>query len=975
MPLTSYLLASGSPGRLLQRVTSQQWHPTILSRPLVPCLPLYARTIARLSSSQQPAERPSPEALPGTRSNHETRARATPPNPENWSDIFATNLGLGINTETAKPPKYGFRPQKGSQKRKKQRTSRPAAVLQSLPSTVRQLYYTAPSEDKVDLTYHNPRYSKLKGAQPARGAYKQDGISDFVQPVSLYTILGRYLEHRASSGAEFDFSKQELSLLHREGFNPSGVERWATCLLHPRPFEAIKSLEADAETPPMFVLLLFLRRNNVGTFALGLLLRHLAKRLSAEVLPWASIKILSVRLLRHARKIWPAAMPQVAALFTSQARKLIEAESSSSSSTQCPPTDIALFSNNMLRLISLPVNVNPLIAASHQEKSQFRILQFMASQMPPIIVTQLGFRSVAAVQLTHPKTPQEREWAQLKGPSWPPWKENRTAMDEDKGYEFGASKASRILHRMYEAGYRGHAWEELAELYAGWDSDLSPVVQTRTILPQFRSLPEQHRHLHDLRWAARVRTTRTRREAWACFLSYELSGTTPSQEVYQAMFEKLCAKETEQQEPRRSGIQLDRDDRSNSADTLEESIALSLAGDMKEVLPDPTSPLHYVYLGEPVPTPRQLLHRMYSQGLRPSGRLLSSLMEAESEFEEFVRLLETSRAAFNGGVGQLLDGLHGTDNLARMIPGYFWAAFIRSLCKFSHFGGIIEDRPKFLSSEHHSIYFRNDREYLFVYVQALLRHHKPHYRPAWSAYMAHVVRTARHLNLYQSRLERTTERGMMQYNHICALLCEMDSMGMDIDDEIFDVVCAATVSAMQIASSNGASPEAKHFALHVGSPRLRKLFHGLVGANADTAQHAKSGDIDTVPPHIPPPSALHAYVRALGTLGDYEGLYSFSTWLTRYHAEVTARAEAEVTSGHKRLHRMIVALRVALNGHLEAGNDSNSGASDEIVHLIKAQIEDREEWGGWPDQKWVDIYMEEGERRKKSHVHKHEKSK
>jgi hypothetical protein len=136
---------------------------------------------------------------------------------------------------------------------------------------------------------------------------------------------------------------------------------------------------------------------------------------------------------------------------------------------------------------------------------------------------------------------------------------------------------------------------------------------------------------------------------------------------------------------------------------------------------------------------------------------------------------------------------------------------------------------------------------------------------------------------------------------------------------------------------------------------LLGLFHGLVNANLDTL----SSKASLIPPHIPGPAILHAYVRALGALRDYEGLYSFSTWLTTHHAEVTARAEAQ-HSGSKNLFRTLVALRAAVTGQLDGGNSQVAKASDEIVQLIKAQIETVEDWGGWPGQEYVDLYVKGG---------------
>jgi hypothetical protein len=115
---------------------------------------------------------------------------------------------------------------------------------------------------------------------------------------------------------------------------------------------------------------------------------------------------------------------------------------------------------------------------------------------------------------------------------------------------------------------------------------------------------------------------------------------------------------------------------------------------------------------------------------------------------------------------------------------------------------------------------------------------------------------------------------------------------------------------------------------------------------------------NSVPPHIPGPAEIHAYVRALGAIYDYEGLYSFTTWLTKHHVEVTERVTAQ--HGGMKLFRMtLIALRAAVEGEKSAsGADLAGDAAGELAILIKVQIESVEEWGGWPSQEYVDFYRE-----------------
>jgi hypothetical protein len=847
--------------------------------------------------------------------------------------------------------------QKSRSYRKRQRLSRPESVIQSVHTPARNMY-TNPAVGKANVSYEYPHRHRPGGLR-SRAPRFSSGFNDesrLAESASLYTVLGRYLDHCTAPESDascFAFTELEMSLLSYKGFSPHSVETWATCLLEPKSRKAVALFEVNEERPPFFVLLLFLRRQHLSASTFGVILRHIGTRVKWEPLGWTALKVLSVRLLRHARKHWPESIPWVSSLFCTEATALFTTERLRTASPRLL-SDLTNFSNVFLLLLSLPATINPILAAEYQERAQFEVLQFMASRTPAITVTKLGFRSVSRNQLAHPKTTEEKEWAELKGPSWPPWKEDRTAMDEDKGYEFGSSRASRILHRMYEAGYRGHLWEEMTEVYAGWDVDFSPTIQTRTSVPQISSQFRNDKYLTGLLWAGRVRTTRTRREAWACFLAYELSGAPISQHVYLAMFEKLYHSTLKRSSREKSQPDLIQETR------LDEDLRAAkdelLPGDMIEVIPDPTSSLHYVYLSEPVPSIKELFHRMCAHNIRPSNRLLAFLLESAPTFKTCIAILETAREDSDGGIGHLLSGHLGPESSIGAVPDYLFAAFIKCLCRFGDFSRTPRERPLLLSPGAHYRELRRNRGYLMEYAYALLSHHPPLYRPAWNAYMDKVVKSR--LDAVENGGLFTTRDGdVTKYTIVWKAVESMQQLDLDVDDKVFSTVCTVTMYAAQAAARDTTASEDSRYVLNVGSPRLRSLFHNLVGANIASASSAYQSS-NMIPPHIPNPATLHAYVRALGTLRDYEGLYSLSIWLTKNHAEVTTRSEAQ-HSGSKLLFKTLVALRAAVTGYLENGKDEEiSPEQRDIVQLIVAQIQTVEPWGGWPTQEHVDMYVE-----------------
>ncbi|USP73315.1 hypothetical protein yc1106_00589 [Curvularia clavata] len=833
-----------------------------------------------------------------------------------------------------------FRPQLSRNARKALRRSRPTDVLASIHGLAKDLYWahlsgsSASSHAAHQPPSQHPHSQGLAATHPAL---------QLSEPVSLYSVLARYLKHRTSfapAKSGFQFTAPELHMLRSRGYSPESVEQWAACLVEPQCNVAARIFEQQFEAPPLFLLLLFLRRKHIRVHALGIIMRHLDRLTQAGTLQWSQVKIIAVRLLRHAREMWPESMPWITSFLTTQSSRLLDNTNRSNLLSTRMFSDMTHFYNYFLVLICLPTSVRPLVCATYQEKAQFQLLKYMANTSPPIVVSRPGFRAVARNQLAHAKTGPERDWAELKGASWPPWKENRTAMDEDKGYKFGASRASKLLHRMYEAGYTHRTFEDMVQIYAGWDTDHSPTIQTRTSLPRFSSQFNNDRHIRPLLWAGRIRTTRTQREAWACFLSQELSGEAAHSEIYLAMFEKLHYPAVQ----RTPNIVHSSDpDRAS-----EEDCAHLLPGDMKEVLPDPSSSLHHVYLSEPVPRPSELLERMRNTHIKPSRRLLAFLLETYPDFQTCLDLLHMNRDDFNGGIGRILYGIHDENDASiHSINGHLFKAIIRFLCRFGRFDQPPPRNLNALDPKEHAQQIQTNRNYLVAYAHGLLIRYRPKHRVAWTTFINKL--------LYQKSLPQSVQ--VERYRLICDLLDHMEQADLDVDDDIFSSACVATTYAAQSVGHDTITVQDERLLFSTGSSRLRALFNNLVGANADVHSRPEQLASSVILPHVPGPAELHAYVRALGILGDFEGLYSFTTWLTKHRSEVNVRAQAQ-RGGMDVLFRTLVALRLATSGGgLSMGTKHSTNAPEDIALLIRKQIESIEEWGGWPTEDHVKMYV------------------
>lgn len=834
----------------------------------------------------------------------------------------------------------------GRNTRRGRRQSRPGLILDSIHGRARKLYPHA-STAKVDLSYTSPQRRGIRGRSRhsqlrrlSNEALAKEAVAQDKIPLSLHTILARYVHATSMSlwdESEFKLADEELDLLESKGYTAKSVENWASTLTNMSSILAAENFLPGKEIPPLFVVLLFLRRRHVKQLALGIIMRHIDLRLQYEEPEWSTLKLLVLRLLRHARMVWPESLPWVASVFTTEAKKIWDKVQNEGNIPSAKLSNLTHFCNALLAQLSIPASIYPILASLHQQNAQFQILRFMADRSPALIMTRTGFRATARTQLAHAKTLQEQEWAELKGASWPPWKQDRNAMDEVKGYKFGASRASRILHRMYEAGYAGHQWENLAELYAGWDTDLSPTIQTRTTLPNLSIGQRNNKRIEGLLWAGRVRSTRTRREAWACFLAYEASNVPPNQEVYHAMFEKLHYPEVELR-------------RRDSQSTLQEHTRIEstlLPGDTKEVWPEPKSPINVTYVAEPIPSYEQLYHRMTEKGIQPKSRLLAFMIETSRDFLMTMDIMESAQDDFGGGLRRLLNASIFHQPSPSLLPDYVLAAFIRFLCHFGRFTSPPRVEPIAPSPEYHEDRFKFDKHYLLEYAYSLLALLRPHYRPAWTAYMRKVLFTP-----FRNRM--TTP--IVRYKIICQLLDWMQQEDIDIDAEQFRLVCTAVAYAAQSAFRRSLSTQDARRVLTNGPRQIRTLFHNLISANVDPIQHSltapPANNANPIPPHIPSPAILHAYVRALGILGDFEGLYSFSTWAASNHTDVTARANAQ-HGGPRQLRRTLIAMRAAIDGVLEHGRAS---APRELAELVKAQVESVDEWDGWPSDDEVELY-------------------
>ncbi|KAF2197556.1 hypothetical protein GQ43DRAFT_424316 [Delitschia confertaspora ATCC 74209] len=749
----------------------------------------------------------------------------------------------------------------------------------------------------------------------------------------LCSLLGRYIDITASSSAPpvFEFTTEELTLLRSRGYDGQSVEQWASSLLNRNSYSASAFFCPGDRKPPIFVLLILLQRTHVGYSALRMLLEYAQTMIHTKEVGLKINKDMLTLLLYHARREWPESLPFIADLLTEGALYTSTDVQEAGFGSAQYVSELTALCNNFLVQFSGTVRLHPVLSSIHQAKAQFHVLRYMDSKTPALTVTRDGFRAIAKVQAAHRKTIQENEWTQLKAGSWPPWKANRTAMDEEMDSEHGISRAGQIIKRMHEAGYTNRTWERVLQIHAGWDTDGSPTVQQRTALPDFPFRSTSRIQAQTLEWAARIRATRTQREAWACFLAYEASGIPPNHRVYYAIFERIFRREVQS---------------TKWHPNVKQRIPFAASdgalqpGDSKEIWPEPSSTQDLTYIKEPLPSCEQLIDRMMRKGVQPSSRLLAFILDISRDFRTTIRILTAQQ---DTGLQRLLD-MDQADRAEKLpVPSYLFAAFIRFLCRFGRFTKYPEHVDlNMVGKMAHKDQLESSQQYRIEYAYTLLLRYRPQYRPAWTAYMAGIL---------NSRKKKTTgPMAIAVYRIIWDLVAQMDKVDLEPDEEQFQILCNALEYAIRTAAFTQQTNGSARWLLarrEACARNTRLLFSALVGFNSSAT---------LTPLRIPGPAVLHAYVRALGVLHDYEGLYSFSSWITSHYVEVTARANTQ-HSGLVMLRRTLTALRMYLELSWENGQPGNISAPADLIELVKKQVNDVPSWGGWPTEYEVQLYV------------------
>ncbi|KAL3710889.1 hypothetical protein TMatcc_004686 [Talaromyces marneffei ATCC 18224] len=884
------------------------------------------------------------------------------------------------------------------------------------------------------------------------GRYMNDNV--FSRILQKYLLS---LRSQASPGSGSDeqailtvsetFTRRTRWILYSRGYSPEDVAAWAWILSAQDSLRAAMRLFLwDSQNPsrrrtPIFVVKILLHRPHIDvrayrillSYSLSYLLRRPLKSMTSVTDSNAAnspfeygVAILSARkahslinvLLRRAREMLPAAQFNIAQAYAYYLIHLLPLTHSKPMEWETNRLRAECF-NECIRLLGIPSRVRPYLSSSIQQQAQFELLKAMAAHNPVIPVNRSGYEAIMAVQLAHVKTPAERIFAKQKALSWPPWKEARMGIDSERGNEGMRSRTMQVLSQMIEAGYALSSWDDVAAILAGWDMDGTPTIQTRSLARPQKSLGPgtKESKVVSTIWASRIHATRTLREAWACFLSYEARYAVPSEPVYHAMAKKLI-------------YRMEESDDINTKNG-------PLPGDGFEVYPEPSSARDLTYVPTEPPTLEELLERMISQGVLPGVDFVALLVRFSPDFSTGLRYM----AAFlspkqTKAVSTLYVGDLEGDSLATLKAMKFslFDSIIAFFCAKSQFPcpghrfrksdlfPILMQRPSQLVVDTSTFFSDEDvlrkgngngHPQALSHAVELLLARKPRRVTAWLPLLK-ALASPRGPN--DERLVKAHVHWYFAWYETSEVMHWMQELALEPGMEGFIVLCQIFSQAVGVGvQSIAAAEESLYLAqrmkrqndkLHVtiatdfesfvfqGVRVLKSYFDRLVlpihptfignQCSSDDIGEPSSPELpeSNVPDmvQVPTPAALHAFVRALGTAEDYDGILNLLEWMSRYASEI-AEAADQKRGGRKMLRRTLTAVRVYLEDLNElklsvpvsgkAPHDYYYHAGEKEDDITETRpifadgrveeayeiIESTAIWGSWPSDDEVRAYV------------------
>ena len=911
------------------------------------------------------------------------------------------------------------------------------------------LEYALPKSRLGRFSHKRPRIcdDRTRRGLLSKRQIDSDRLANHMQ-ISLPSIVSKYIVWLGSRKNEYAqqhsldgedspdicFTGKELAFLQTKGYSSTDVKGWAAVLLCPDRHEAALKLfrlqttarEETNRDVPIFLVRILFRRQPMMAATFKILLRHICERHDIfardclghydkhQAIPptlfleeWinhvtyrnavlekqANNRILIHSLIREALTVWPASVVDIVdlAIKLQEGESVMEGAKLDLALSDDQVAHLSKFYNGVLHQLSRPAAVDKYKSIVFQQRAQFNLLRHMAEHKPPLTVTKYGYRAIVRTQLAQKKTAQERDWASLKSQKWPPWKEDKTGLDADKGLEYGMSRAAMAIQKMQEAGYGTTTWDETAKIYAGWDTDGTPTIQTRFSLPppaNPQTNPESaEKKLQAQLWSARIRATRTVREAWGCFLACRNQAPEESSVGYIAMLQKLAYEEKR--------LQLDNPERHSHAiiSGLGETHVIAedkvLPGDGIEVFAPPTSPLDSIYLPSEPPSVDAFFDEMIRKGIPIPDTSLASLIEksATSLEQAFSYILRSRPASEINSTFRI----HQASISKLKIPSSVLVPVIQAHCRFSN---ELPYPMHVTSYRYYSIRgWHLTREPSLSFALNLLDTLQPKYKEPWIAVLdslneaktylpcgpaipqaeainriisfqvaRHIWSSIRSVGLDPRRRAFHVLLKVAQHAFLASLRLQAYYKDRQLNDDSHEpkMVTRALRAAKDVTTSGSTYVQSAFSVFVYGVERKLDDQTGNFGASPQS-EVAASAPNPPLPRHLHTPALadLHVFVRILGLAKDYDALRNLTRWMVDHKVEFDIQIE-EARNGRRQLRYAITALAVIFEQNA-LGLRSNAVISDEMEKAgaeCRQSIEDAgESWGGWPTNEELEAYI------------------
>ncbi|GBF62118.1 hypothetical protein TMEN_4651 [Trichophyton mentagrophytes] len=812
------------------------------------------------------------------------------------------------------------------------------------------------------------------------------------------------------------FDDDALAYLSKRGYSVGDVMAWAWVLATPDAYLAAMRYHRLVEEAavPVFVLMFLLRRVDIDEPSFKLLLEQCRRLLNSMVqddisstpkdsgpntssTPVQNVKgdsalamTILVRLANLARNVAPRALLNIAELFTTSFAHLTSTKDLDKLGPKKARRVTELYNKFIQRLAGW-CRVEPYHSAKLQQRAVFHILREMETYNPPLPVNKASYQAITQILLASKMTKAERQWDSFKAVSWPPWKEDRLGIDAEKT-EGSKSKAMESMAHMQQAGYRFAEWDRAASVVAGWDTDGTPTIQKRTRLPDpsWQLLEESQSPSEPLVWAARIRATRTLREAWACYVSSQQQNVCLTEQIIHEIVEKLIASE-------RTRGQISQLEQFGS-----QASTFTPSDGGKEVHPEPTSPRDLIYVPSEPPSLPEFLQQTFSQDFPLPDKVLVLILRHTSSLKQGLDYINHSSlskdqiyALFSPSSQQGKERLE----VLNSIHDATFSAVIRFLCRCASHSTVnrIADRIEALNAMFPIILPRySDLEpnqgRALAHAVFLMEQRRPRYMSAWHNLLKAVAIGSRPFhNFHRLGLAPGVNR-VFAWEETLRLVEYMKANSIALDLRCIQLMCngfagllqtlhlhpnavKAGGRAMSHILSLGPSHATLDRPLTTQTPdemvehglsllrcqinRFLPLYRGQQPTGAPPADNATPSNGVV----IPSPSILHSLIRAFGRGRDRQTIVSIFRVL-QAEAHELRRVTNERRGGRRMLRRAVVACRTFLENDLAGPRDGREGCpqvrwqTHPLIQEARRLVDGTEAMAPWPSDEEVDAYIQ-----------------